>query len=135
MVTKKDMLRKLKVTQLRELASSLSMEIKGKKEDIVSELSNRMKKEDVFENISRMTLKKPDFELFEHEFAPAHEILTEDEVASLLSKYSCEKICLPKIRYTDAAVKYLGAKPGDVLRIKRKSRTAGTSLYDRLVTR
>ncbi len=135
MVTKKDMLRKLKVTQLRELAKSSDMEIKGKKEDIVGELSNRMKKEEVFEHISRLTLTKPDFEIFSHDFVPVHDILTEEELATLLSKYNCKKGSLPKIKYTDAAVKYLGAKPGDVVRAKRKSITAGMFEYYRLVTR
>ena len=129
------MLRKLKVTQLRELAKSSNIEIKGKKEDIVGELSNKMKKEEVFEHISRLTLTKPDFEIFSHEFVPVHEILTEEEVAALLSKYDCKKGSLPKIKYTDAAVKYLGAKPGDVMRAKRKSITAGTFEYYRLVSR
>lgn len=135
MVTKKDMLRKLKVTQLRDLAKSFEIESGGKKEDVITELSNKMKKEDVFDQLSKLTMTKPEFDLFQHEFVPAHEVMPDGDVSALMLKYNCSKTALPKIKYTDPAIKYLGARPGDVVRIKRKSITAGMSEYYRLVTR
>ncbi len=135
MVTKKDMLRKLKVTQLRDLAKSFEIEAGGKKEDVITELSNKMKKEDVFDQLSRLTLTKPDFDLFQHEMVPVHEVMPEGDLSAILTKYNCDKNAFPKIKYTDPAIKFLGARPGDVVRIKRKSITAGMSEYYRLVTR
>jgi len=135
MVTKKDMLRKLKVTQLRDLAKSFELEAGGKKEDVITELSNKMKKEDVFDQLNRLTLTKPDFALFEHEMVPVHEVMPEADLSVILAKYNCDKNAFPKIKYTDSAIKFLGARPGDVVRIKRKSITAGIADYYRLVTK
>jgi len=39
----------------------------------------------------------------------------------------------PYIQSTDAIAKEIGAKPGDVVRITRRSETAGSSIYYRYV--
>ncbi len=72
-------------------------------------------------------------EIFDHELVPKHEILSEEEVKDLLSRYNVTKNQLPKILDTDPAVKELNAKIGDVIRITRKSFTAGESVYYRVV--
>ena len=72
-------------------------------------------------------------ELFEHFLVPKHEILSEDEVKELLKKYNVTKDKLPKILVTDPAVKAIGAKVGDVIKIERESPTAGISYYYRVV--
>jgi len=41
---------------------------------------------------------------------------------------------MPRIADTDPVVHVIGAKVGDLLEITRTSRTAGTSLYYRIVT-
>jgi len=56
---------------------------------------------------------------------PKHEILTEKEKQELLSRFKVQPYQLPKIKASDPAVKVIGAKPGDILRIIRKSPTAG----------
>ncbi len=67
----------------------------------------------------------PAFDLFEHALVPVHRILSEEEKNELLAKYRVKPYQLPQIGSSDPAVKAIGAKPGDVLRIMRKSPTAG----------
>ena len=73
------------------------------------------------------------FKLLDHESVPYHEIIGEDEVAEILSKYVIDKEQLPKIRFDDPIVLEIGAKIGDVIKIMRKSQTADESAYYRLV--
>ena len=75
----------------------------------------------------------PVFDIFEHALVPRHEILTPEERESLLAKYKVQPYQMPQITSTDPAVKAIGAKPGDVLRIIRKSSTAGEHLAYRYV--
>jgi len=59
--------------------------------------------------------------------------MSEGELKSILSKYSIEKEQLPKIKAQDPVVKEIGAVVGDVVKITRKSQTAGEAEYYRLV--
>jgi len=72
-------------------------------------------------------------DIFQSELVPKHEILSPDEKQKLLDKFNISEIQLPKIKVTDPAVVALGAKKGDVIKITRKSPTAGESYYYRLV--
>jgi DNA-directed RNA polymerase subunit H len=71
--------------------------------------------------------------VLEHVMVPDHKIMTEDEVNGLLSSYAITTEQLPKIYHDDPAVKTIGAKPGDVIRIIRDSHTAGRAESYRLV--
>ena len=51
--------------------------------------------------------------------------MLKEELDQLLSKYNIVIKDLPKIKVNDPAVKLLDAKEGDVLEIKRSSKTAG----------
>jgi DNA-directed RNA polymerase subunit H len=75
----------------------------------------------------------PAFDLFQHRLVPKHEILTEEEKTELLMKYRVQPYQLPQISSLDPTVKAIGAKPGDILRIIRKSPTAGEHLAFRYV--
>jgi DNA-directed RNA polymerase subunit H len=75
----------------------------------------------------------PVFDIFEHALVPRHEILTEKERKELLEHYKVKPYQMPQIGSTDPAVKAIGAKPGDVLRIIRKSSTAGEHIAYRYV--
>jgi DNA-directed RNA polymerase subunit H len=75
----------------------------------------------------------PVFDLFEHKLVPKHEILTAEEREQLLSEYKVHPYQLPQIKASDPAVKVIDAKPGDILRIIRKSPTAGTHIAYRYV--
>ncbi|MHC1570314.1 MAG: DNA-directed RNA polymerase subunit H [Methermicoccaceae archaeon] len=71
--------------------------------------------------------------VLEHEMVPKHELLDESEVKAVLQKYAIKKEEMPKIRVDDPAAQAVGAQVGDVLRITRKSPTAGTFVSYRLV--
>jgi len=71
--------------------------------------------------------------VLEHVMVPDHKIMSEEEVSELLSTYKISTEQLPKIYHDDPAVKVIGAKAGDVIRIIRISHTAGRAESYRLV--
>jgi DNA-directed RNA polymerase subunit H len=75
----------------------------------------------------------PVFDIFEHGLVPFHEILTEKEKTQLLTQYKVKPYQIPQIKSGDPAVKAIGAKPSDVLKITRKSTTAGEHITYRYV--
>ncbi|MGB9960271.1 MAG: DNA-directed RNA polymerase subunit H [Candidatus Bathyarchaeales archaeon] len=75
----------------------------------------------------------PVFDIFEHTLVPRHEILTQEECEKVLAEYRVKPYQLPQIKASDPAVKAIGAKPGDILRIIRKSPTAGEHIAYRYV--
>ena len=68
-----------------------------------------------------------------HRDVPKHEIVPKEEVEGVLKKYNATFEQLPYILTTDPVVLELQAKPGDLIRIGRESKTAGSSVYYRLV--
>ena len=73
------------------------------------------------------------FNVLNHVNVPLHVILPEDEVKDLLKRYNIVREQLPKIRNNDPACKVIDAKPGSVVKITRRSPTAGTAVAYRLV--
>ena len=69
----------------------------------------------------------------DHIFVPKHEILTKKEAVEVLKNFNCNPTDLPFIFVTDPAILGLGVKPGDMIKITRKSGTAGESIYYRYV--
>jgi DNA-directed RNA polymerase subunit H len=69
----------------------------------------------------------------DHVYVPKHEIMTKKEAEEVLIKYNCKPTELPLIFVNDPAILGLGVKPGDMIKIKRKSPTAGESIYYRYV--
>lgn len=67
----------------------------------------------------------PAFNIFNHELVPIHEILSSEEREKLLSEYRVQPYQLPRVIASDPAVKAIGARPGDIVRIIRDSTTAG----------
>ena len=84
-------------------------------------------------NVELLPKSFPVFDIFEHALVPRHEILTNKERDQLLAQYKVKPYQIPQIGSTDPAVKVIGAKPGDVLRIIRKSQTAGEHITYRYV--
>jgi len=76
---------------------------------------------------------KEDIDIFQSALVPKHEILDEEEKRKFIEKYGVSEKQIPKIKSTDPAVKILGAKKGDLIRIIRKSQTAGEYIYFRIV--
>jgi len=79
-------------------------------------------------------MKKQKFKVDKHILTPKHLKLGEKEKAQLLEKYHVTSKELPKILKTDSAIKGLEPKPGDVVKIVRKSPTAGESIFYRAVS-
>ena len=69
----------------------------------------------------------------DHVDVPKHEIMTRKDAEEVLEKYHCKTTDLPLIFANDPAIIGLGVKPGDMIKITRKSATAGESLYYRYV--
>ena len=59
-----------------------------------------------------------------HMLVPKHEIMQIKEAEQVLEKYHCKSIELPLIFVSDPAIVGLGVKPGDMIRVIRKSATA-----------
>ena len=75
----------------------------------------------------------PSFDIFEHALVPLHEVLTEEERKEVLAQYRVQPHQLPWIVVSDPAVKAIGGKPGDIVRITRESPTAGRYISYRYV--
>jgi len=73
--------------------------------------------------------------ILKHELVPEHIILREEEKKELRERLKIKTGQLPKILSNDPVVKSIGAKEGDVLKIIRKSATAGIAIYYRLVVK
>ena len=69
----------------------------------------------------------------DHVDVPKHEIMARKDAEEVLEKYHCKTTDLPLIFANDPAIVGLGVKPGDMIKITRKSATAGESLYYRYV--
>ena len=69
----------------------------------------------------------------DHVDVPKHEIMVRKAAEEVLKKYHCKTTDLPLIFANDPAIIGLGVKPGDMIKITRKSSTAGESLYYRYV--
>ena len=78
-------------------------------------------------------MKKQKFKVDKHILTPKHVKLGEREKAQLLEKYHVTSKEMPKILKTDSSIKALEARPGDIIKIIRKSPTAGESLFYRVV--
>jgi DNA-directed RNA polymerase subunit H len=68
----------------------------------------------------------------DHELVPEHILLTEEEAKKVLEKYRISRAQLPKIKVSDPAAVEIGAKVGDIIKIIRKSPTAGEAVAFRL---
>ncbi len=69
----------------------------------------------------------------ENRLVPKHEVLSAEEAACVLENYGITKEEMPKIKIDDAAIKGMDIKAGDIIKITRKSQTAGEALYYRIV--
>ena len=79
---------------------------------------------------SKKAIKAP----IKHILVPEYKKLSEEEVKKLMEELMIDSLdYLPKIFTTDPAIQHLKPKPGDVIKIIRKSPTAGESIYYRVV--
>ena len=62
-----------------------------------------------------------------------HEVLSAEETKRMLDKYKASEDELPRIKKEDPALKDLDYKVGSIIKITRKSATAGQAVYYRIV--
>ena len=74
-----------------------------------------------------------DFDTMTHFLVPEHNKLTQKERQELLSTSKFSLRDLPKIFITDPAIENFDTKVGDIIKIKRKSPTAGETIMYRRV--
>ncbi|KYK26499.1 hypothetical protein AYK20_03595 [Thermoplasmatales archaeon SG8-52-1] len=79
------------------------------------------------------TTEKQQLEIMSHKLVPFHMIISDKERDELLQKIDFTPDQLPKILNTDPVSVSIGAKPGQILKIIRKSRTAKEAVAYRLV--
>lgn len=72
-------------------------------------------------------------DILKHKLVPDHTILSKTEAKKVLKELDIHQEQLPKIKADDPVTKAIGAKPGDILKITRKSQTAGKFVTYRLV--
>ena len=76
-----------------------------------------------------------EYSVLKHELVPKHTILKDEEKKELFEKLNIKPNHLPRILTTDAVVKEIGAKEGDVIKIYRKSPVSGSTTYYRIVSK
>jgi DNA-directed RNA polymerase subunit H len=79
------------------------------------------------------TPEKQPLNILQHKLIPVHKIIDEEEKKQILEKYNITPEQLPKILNTDPVNVAIGAKPGQIIKIIRKSHTAKEAVAYRLV--
>ncbi|MDM7275312.1 MAG: DNA-directed RNA polymerase subunit H [Thermoprotei archaeon] len=80
-----------------------------------------------------MSGKAPERWILEHRLVPEHRVLSLEEAIQILRRLGVKPWQLPQISINDPVVRLLGAKPGDIIEIRRKSPTGGVAIAYRLV--
>ena len=80
-----------------------------------------------------MSVDKKIVKVKDHIYQPKHEILPKDEAEKILKKFNVRTNQLPYIMASDKGLEDLDIRPGDIIKITRKSPTAGESVYYRYV--
>ncbi len=71
--------------------------------------------------------------VIQHELVPRAEIVPREEAKRILRQLNAAPWQLPWIRSSDPLVRAIKAKPGDIIRIVRRSSTAGEHITYRFV--
>lgn len=75
----------------------------------------------------------PAFNVFKHSIVPKHQILSQEEKAKVLEIFRVKPYQIPLINTSDPIIKVIGGKAGDMVKIMRRSQTAGEYLSYRYV--
>ena len=87
------------------------------------------------DGIQFFQIQELQYDLMAHRMYMPHRILNEDEKTAIFNQYKISEPenQLPWIDSQDPPIKWIGAKPGDVIEVTRHSDSAGRSLYYRFV--
>lgn len=80
-----------------------------------------------------MSAEKKIVKITDHIYQPKHEILPRHEANAVLKQYNAKPGQLPYIMLSDKGLQDLDVRPGDIIKITRKSVTSGQSVYYRYV--
>lgn len=80
-----------------------------------------------------MSIEKKIVKISNHTYQPKHEILSKIEAEEILKKYNTKPSQLPYMMTDDKGIEDLDVRPGDIVKITRRSATAGESVYYRYV--
>tara|TARA_Y100000310_G_scaffold340474_1_gene436381 strand:+ start:160 stop:396 length:237 start_codon:yes stop_codon:yes gene_type:complete len=73
------------------------------------------------------------FDVNKHSLVPKHTKVSDSEKNKILEKFGIKVNGLPKIGLNDSAIAKFTPKIGDVIKIERASKTAGVTIYYRVV--
>lgn len=68
-----------------------------------------------------------------HVLVPEHRVLSKEEGEEILRKYRVRPPQLPFLKSSDPVARLIGAKPGDIVEVRRESPTAGKAIAYRYV--
>jgi DNA-directed RNA polymerase subunit H len=77
--------------------------------------------------------KRKTIDVFKHQLVPKHEVVPRREAEELLERLHIKAHQLPYLKADDPAAKQIGAKPWDVVKVTRRSPTAGEVVVYRYV--
>jgi DNA-directed RNA polymerase subunit H len=80
-----------------------------------------------------LSIEKKVVKISNHTYQPKHEILSKIEAEEILKKYNTKPSQLPYMMTDDKGIEDLDVRPGDIVKITRRSATAGESVYYRYV--
>lgn len=89
------------------------------------------KKTTVAKSTSKKKAVAKDISKLEHYLVPVHEKLSDKQKEDLFKRYNITIKELPKIFIEDPAIRHLDIKTNDVIKITRKSPTAGEIIFFR----
>jgi DNA-directed RNA polymerase subunit H len=98
----------------------------------INNLNIKNLKEQTNVTIEIFMMKELQYNISRHVLVPKHEIVHDnDEIESLLDIYQLKKNQLPIILKTDPMARYLDVKAGEVVKVTRKSPSAGEAILYR----
>lgn len=103
----------------------------GSKEDSVQTVVNRCLLTGMFVQIFGMENFLID--IASNQYVPKHVLLSDKEIKEVVKKYNISSDNMPKIKREDPMAKYIGARPGQVIRIDTFNPTNGTEPMYRFV--
>lgn len=103
----------------------------GGKDDSVQTVVNRCLLTGMFVQIFGMENFLID--IASNQYVPKHTLLTDKQVLEVVKKYNISSKNMPKIKREDPMAKYIGARPGQVVRIDTFNPTNGTEPMYRYV--
>ena len=80
-----------------------------------------------------MSSEKKLLKITDHVYQPKHEILPKNQAEEVLKKFNTKPSQLPYIMRSDKGIEDLEPRPGDIIKIIRRSPTSGESVYYRYV--